>query len=158
MDTIDAILSSASPQVKNKPFESLHSLYQRVLDSAAEDDEDKALVETIFSVVFVVWNRQPLTANAIADILFSSVCDIERTRKREWVESIVTYLFAIVHVEEGTKAKQAEGSQSGWPTNLNGSPIWLNASASQSTVVQSEEPEVINLPSREHATDATSLE
>lgn len=102
MDTIDAILDSSSPE-DTGPFESLYRLYQRVLESAASDNNDKALAELVLSVVFVASSRQPLSADAIADILYPNEQGGARNRKREWVGNIITYLFAIVYIEEGTR-------------------------------------------------------
>lgn len=101
-DTINAILGSPSTQARDKPFKSLYELYQRVLDSAGSDDDDKALVESVLSVVFVTSSRQPLSADAIADILYPNERGSARDWKREWVGNVVSCLFAIVYVEEGT--------------------------------------------------------
>lgn len=103
MDTIDDILGSVSSQTRDKPFESLYGLYQRVLDSAAIYNEGKALIESVLSVVFVASSRQPLSSDAISDILYPNENSDGRDRKRKWVGNIVSYLSAIVRVEEGTR-------------------------------------------------------
>lgn len=101
-DTIDAILSPSS-HAKGGPFDPLYESYQRVLDSAASDNEDKVLVESVLSVIFVSSNHQPSSSESIADVLYPNELGEGRIRKRTWVANIIAYLFAIIHLDTGTK-------------------------------------------------------
>lgn len=51
--------------------------------------------------------RRPLSANAIADLLYPNEEGEEREGKRAWVENIVRSLFSILYVEEKTNAVRA---------------------------------------------------
>lgn len=105
-ELIDNILhsSSSSCGTQEGPFGPLYALYQRVLDSAVSNSEDASALESILGAVFVSSSRQPLSANAIADILFPD----ERSEGTElWVNNIVKALSAIIYVEGGTGAVRA---------------------------------------------------
>lgn len=60
-------------------------------------------MESILSLIFVTATRRPLSARAIADILYPSEEGEELERKRKRVENVVRSLFAIVYVEEETE-------------------------------------------------------
>lgn len=102
-DIIDNILEDQRLSREDNPHAPLYSLYYRVLSSAVSRAQDKELMEWILSIIFVAATRQPLSAMAIADILYPCEEGEGRRRKRDWVENVVRSLFAIVYVEEGTK-------------------------------------------------------
>lgn len=94
------ILNGQRPNSSDDPHAPLYLLYQRVLESAVSEASDREVMESVLSVIFVASTRQPLSANAIADILYPN----EREGKREWVQNIVNSLLSIMYIEGGTNA------------------------------------------------------
>lgn len=106
-DTVDDILKDQPPNPEDNPHAPLYFLYLRVLSSAASRAQDKELMELILSIILITATRQPLSAVAMADLLYPSEEREGLRRKRIWVENVVKSLFAIVYVEEGTKLVRA---------------------------------------------------
>lgn len=101
---VDNILKGRPLNSSDNPYAPLYLLYQQVLDSAVSRASDRQLMESILSVVYVAATRRPLSANAIADILYPDEEGEERKKKREWVENIIKSLLSILLVEQGTNA------------------------------------------------------
>lgn len=79
-NTINGILTDQPPDPDDHPHTPLYSLYHRVLSSAVSRARDKNLMEYIVSVIYIASSRQPLSAIAIADILFPN----ENGEGRRW--------------------------------------------------------------------------
>lgn len=104
-ELIEDILHTPSSSLRSTAqeglFDSLYALYQRVLDSAVVNREDRLAMESVLGAVFVASTHRPLSANAIGDTLYP---DEKGEGKRVWVRNIIESLSAIVYVEEGTSA------------------------------------------------------
>lgn len=98
---VDDILKDSPPDEKDDIRTPLYNLYQRVLASAVSRLHDRKLMESILSIIFVTATHQPLSAEAITDVLYPSEGDGLK-RKRDWVKNVIRSLFAIIYVEEGT--------------------------------------------------------
>lgn len=105
-ELIDSVLFSSltTSKLEEGLFGLLYALYQRVLDSAVINDEDGSLMESILGTVFVASGHRPLSARAIADILYP---DEVGEGKRVWVGNIIKSLSAIVYIEDKTHAIRA---------------------------------------------------
>lgn len=101
-DTVNDILNDQPSNLDDNPYAPLYFLYQRVLSLAVSRARDKELMELILSTIFVSATRLPLSAAAIADILYPDGKGEGLLRKRMWVDNIVRSLSAIVYVEEKT--------------------------------------------------------
>jgi len=101
-DVINEILGSSLPraEMRDNPFDSLYALYQRVLDSAVSLPGEKSNMELILGIIYVASSRQPLSSDAIADILYPD----EHEDMKTFVKNIIESLSAIVYVAEGTSS------------------------------------------------------
>lgn len=104
-DIVKHVLDSPSLSLgKESPFDSLYTLYHRVLDSAVGNLEDKLEMESILGVIFVASTRQPLSANAITDIMHPNEQGEGFEETKKWVNNVIESLSSIIYVEEGTNA------------------------------------------------------
>ena len=106
-DIVADVLQDHPPDSKANPHAPLYSLYQHVLSSAVSQANDKEVMDAILGVVFIASSRKPLSANAIADILFPDERGEELKGKRVWVTNIIKSLSAIISVEGETDVVRA---------------------------------------------------
>lgn len=101
---VASILEGHPWHPRDNPHAPLYLLYQRVLDSAVSRASDREMMESVLSVIFVAATRRPLSANAIANILYPNEENAERKGKSVWIENIINSLLSILYIEEGTDA------------------------------------------------------
>lgn len=103
-DLVDDILKGQLPKSEDDPHAPLYHLYQHVMNSAVSGADDRKMMESVLSVIFVAATRKPLSVNAIADLLYP---DERSEGRKNWIRNIVNSLLSIIYIEEGTNAVRA---------------------------------------------------